>query len=128
MQKHELPELAKRLTQLAEALQGRAPGASGLVVWLDALEECPFADVQSVLTDWPKSNARMPVPADVLKLCRERMSRRIEQQSTTNAQRARDPWDLDNVQGDPNSSNYLAFKAWWAEFKRRGVTRAFPEE
>lgn len=71
-------ELAKRLANLADALGGKAPGASGLAVWLDTLAECDGSDVWAVLVDWPKRNARMPLPAEVLKAARDVASARRE--------------------------------------------------
>src|SRR5512139_402776 len=80
MHKQELPELSQRLAQLADALGGKAPSPAGLLVWGDALAECKTDDVKATLTDWPKSNTRMPSPADVLKRCRELAAARREAQ------------------------------------------------
>lgn len=81
MQKHELPELSQRLSQLADALGARAPSSAGLLVWLDTLAEVAMADLLAVLTDWPKSHGKMPLPNEVLKLCRDRATERAERES-----------------------------------------------
>jgi hypothetical protein len=92
MQKHEMTELAQRLSQLADALDGKAPTAAGLLVWLDTLGEVPKADVLAALTDWPKSNGKMPRPNDVLKMARERTSDRVEKRAADNAKDNYKPW------------------------------------
>ena len=86
MQKQELPELSQRLSQLADALGGKAPSPAGLLVWGDALNECRFDDVKVALSDWPKKNIKAPAPADILKVCRERVSIRIEDEARRNAE------------------------------------------
>lgn len=78
MHKQELPELSSRLSQLADALGGKAPSPAGLLVWGDALAECRTDDVKAVLTDWPKSHTKMPSPAEILKSCRELAAARRE--------------------------------------------------
>jgi hypothetical protein len=78
MRANDAPELQRRLSQLADALAGKAPSAAGLVVWLDALAECDASDVWAVLVDWPKSHAKMPLPAEVLKIARDLASARRE--------------------------------------------------
>lgn len=78
MRPSDATELAKRLANLADALGGKAPGAAGLAVWVDTLAECEGSDVWSVLIDWPKRNARMPLPAEVLKAARDVASARRE--------------------------------------------------
>lgn len=88
MQKHELPELAGRLAQLADALGGRAPSPAGLLVWLDALAECSMPDILAVLTEWPKRHHKMPLPAEVLAQARARLSERVESQAEKNRREA----------------------------------------
>lgn len=85
MNKNELPELSQRLAQLSDALGGRTPSPAGLLVWGDALAECRMEDVQAALTDWPKKHGKMPVPADILKIARERVSERVENQAKRDA-------------------------------------------
>lgn len=97
MQKYELPELSERLAQLADALGGRAPSPAGLMVWGDALTECGRDDVMAVLSDWPKSHAKMPLPAEVLRLCRERLSARVEGVAAQRAKSNRDPWSATSL-------------------------------
>lgn len=80
MTKGDIPELSQRLAQLADALGGRTPSPAGLMVWGDALAESRMDDVQAALTDWPKRFSKMPVPADILKIARERVSDRVENQ------------------------------------------------
>ena len=99
MQKHDLPDLAKRLAELADALQGKAPSAAGILVWLDALGECSADDVRAVLSDWPKSHGKMPMPNEVLKLARDRLSGRIERTAAENAKDNRKPWSPDALRG-----------------------------
>jgi hypothetical protein len=85
MNKSDLPELSQRLSQLADALGGRSPSPAGLLVWGDALQECRMDDVQAALSDWPKKYSKMPVPADILKIARERVSTRVEELAAQNA-------------------------------------------
>lgn len=99
MHKHELPELSQRLAQLADALQGKAPSPAGLLVWGDALSECARDDVLAVLSDWPKSHAKMPLPNEVLKLCRERVSARIESRAAEYAKDNHKPWSPQELRG-----------------------------
>lgn len=84
MDKREATVLQARLEELAEALGGRAPGAKGILVWMDALGECSIDSVKAALSDWPKKNIKMPSPVDILKACRERVSVRIEEESRSN--------------------------------------------
>lgn len=93
----DLPELDRRLSELADAFGTRPPSKGALNVWLDALKECQFDDVKSVLSDWPKSHAKAPLPAEVLKACRTMMSERIERQAEINRQTA--PTIADLVEG-----------------------------
>lgn len=117
MQRSDLPMLEDRLQQLADALGGRAPSAAGLLVWLDALKEVHFDDVKAALSDWPKSNVRMPAPAEILKATREATSRLIEARAAEFSKGNRAP--VPAPKGDPNSPAYLAFKAAMVELKKR---------
>lgn len=113
MHKHELPELSQRLSQLADALGGRAPSPAGLLVWGDALAECSRDDVLAVLSDWPKTHSKMPLPAEVLKLCRERLSDRIEREARTRAARGHDDWDIEpSVCANVDGEAYRQFTAF----------------
>lgn len=123
MHKANLPDLSQRLSQLADALGGRSPSPSGLLVWLDTLAECAMDDVLGVLTDWPKSNSKMPLPADVLRLSRERTSFRLESQSAQNAKTARAP--APQFVGDKNSPQYQAFCRWVAKHRPTPPPRAW---
>lgn len=78
MNKHEGPELSQRLAELADALGGRSPSPAGLLVWIDALKELSMDQVKTALTEWPKRNAKMPAPLDILKLARETAAFRRE--------------------------------------------------
>jgi hypothetical protein len=93
MHKAELAQISIRLSQLAEALSGRAPSAAGLLVWGDVLQECRIDDVSAALTDWPKRFSKMPTPSDILKACRDSLSRRIEETARKNAASAYDAFD-----------------------------------
>lgn len=88
MNRNELPRLTDRLAELAEVLGGKPPSAKAAMVWLDALAECQIDDVLAVLTDWPKSNSRMPLPADILNRARNRLSDRIERLAEENKKNA----------------------------------------
>lgn len=118
MRPTDLPELERRLTDLADALGGRAPSKAALRVWLDTLAECTMPDVSSVLTDWPKSHAKPPLPAEVLKACRDRLSDRIERQAAVDREAGK-TFSVDRLKGDPNSPAYRAFQAALAELKRK---------
>jgi len=115
----ELAELSTRLAQLADALGGRAPSAAGMLVWLDALGECRLPDILDVLRDWPKSHAKMPLPAEVLKLAREMLTSRTEAVADGYAKTARAPFSPAEFKGDPNCAEYRAFRAFYAQHIRR---------
>jgi len=125
MHKHELPELSQRLSQLADALGGKAPSPAGLLVWGDALAECERIDVVSVLTDWPKSHGKMPLPAEVLKLARDAASGRRERAAAAEQAAERDASKALQKPGhwQPEAGRltpaYAAFKRALAELKRR---------
>lgn len=123
MQRSDLAELDKRLQQLADALNGRAPSAQGLIVWLDALQEFAAADVWTVITDWPKANSKMPVPLDVVRAARTAVTARIEKDASRNAAAGRDFSVARLRPSDPSDPECLRFKAWFAEFKRRPKAR-----
>lgn len=99
MNKVDLDELSQRLHQLADVpLVGKPPSSGGLLVWFDVLKEASFGEVLSVLTDWPKTHGRMPLPNEVLKLTRERISTRIEEQAKLRAREARElTFDVRNL-------------------------------
>jgi hypothetical protein len=88
MKANELPRLAARLAELAEYYDKRAPGTAALRVWLDALTECHLDDALAVLTDWPKTHRQMPLADEVLRLCRGRLSDRIEAEAERNRRTA----------------------------------------
>lgn len=78
MRREDLPTLAERLGQLAEAFERKSPTPGAMLVWLDALKEFPLHEVESMLVDMPKRLTKFPAPADVWKACNERRSERIE--------------------------------------------------
>ena len=78
MRKDDAHWLAERLNELSEVLGGRQIGPKAIQVWIDALGECSSDDVRAALSDWPKRATKSPAPAEILKVCRERMSARIE--------------------------------------------------
>ena len=126
MRANDAPELQRRLLQLADALAGKAPSAAGLVVWLDALAECDASDVWAVLVDWPKSHAKMPLPAEVLKAARDVASARRERiaQAERDAERKAADSLARNLsrfqpEGGRMTPAYLEFKRAMAELKRR---------
>lgn len=105
MKASDLPELERRLAELADAFGSRHPTKGALRVWMDALAECELADVLAVLTDWPKSHVRPPVPAEVLRVARERASERIERRA---ANQRNEPAPI--FRGNPKSAAYRAFR------------------
>lgn len=120
MQANDLPELERRLAELADAFASRSPSKGALKVWLDALKESRFDDVQSALTDWPKTNVRMPAPADILKACRSEVSKRMEEQQRVNALTA--PTVERVLERAEMTDSARAFKRMWdAVYKRRSV-------
>ena len=78
MDKVDVPRLSTRLGELADALQGRAPSSAGLTVWLDALREFKFDAVLGALSSWSVAHVKMPAPADIVKVCRDSASARLE--------------------------------------------------
>jgi hypothetical protein len=81
MKSPDLPVLQVRLNELAECYGSKAPTTGALRVWLDALIEVSLADVIAVLTDWPKTRAKPPMPSEVLTLARAAVSDRLERES-----------------------------------------------
>jgi hypothetical protein len=88
MKAQELPVLAQRLGELADYYDRRPPGTAALRVWHDALSECQLDDVLVVLSDWPKTHRQMPLADEVLRLCRSKLSERIEEQAARNKRTA----------------------------------------
>ena len=88
MKATDLPTLANRLGQLADYYGKVRPTNEALKVWLDVLAGETLDDVQSVLTDWPKSHRVPPTGDEVLKLCRTAVSDRIERQAESNKRNA----------------------------------------
>ncbi len=81
MQRTDATWLTERLTELAEAFGARPVGPKAIKVWIDALGEARPDDVKRALADWPKRNAKMPAPADILKAARESRSDEVEARS-----------------------------------------------
>jgi hypothetical protein len=119
VQSTDVTELSMRLAQLADALGGKPPTAAAMKVWYDALAECAMPDVLAVLTDWPKTHAKAPVPMEVLKLSNERISSRLERESKDRARESRQPWSPEKLQGDQNSAAYQQFKRDFAALRAR---------
>ena len=80
----DMPVLAERLTELADAIGGKRPTAEGLKVWASTLAEFPLHQVVDVLTGWAKRATKMPAPADVWKVCNDQRTERIEQEAKVN--------------------------------------------
>lgn len=118
MRPADLSELERRLGDLAEALGGRAPSKAALRVWLDTLAECDAGDVWPVLTEWPKSHGKPPLPAEALKAARELAAARRERVAAADrdAGKAFSPAAL---RGDPRSPAYQEFRAALAALKAR---------
>lgn len=109
MQPSDLPNFELRLNELADALgNGKHITPGALKVWRDTVGECLYSDIQSVLTDWPMSHTKPPLPSEVLRACRERVSDRIERETKENSAGG---WSVSRLKGDPKSPGYLAFKA-----------------
>lgn len=85
MRAEQLPQLAGRLTELAEYYGSKPPTKAALNVWADALEKAGLDDVLFVLTDWPKTRAKFPLASEVLTLVNDRVSKRIEESSKRDA-------------------------------------------
>ncbi|HSV73525.1 MAG TPA: hypothetical protein VLH79_07185 [Chthonomonadales bacterium] len=101
------PALALRLAHLADVLGARAPSSAALALWADALAECAAADAFATLADWPRSNARMPTPADILRITRERISERIERTAADHARANRQPWSVERLRSAPGSTAHV---------------------
>lgn len=78
MNQSDLPTLRDRLTELAEALGGKAPGEGGVKAWLLALRDFAMPDVTDALDQWLRTKTKMPAPADVRLILAGRLSDRIE--------------------------------------------------
>lgn len=85
MRREDLPTLAERLGQLAEAFDRKPPTPGAMLVWLDVLKEFALPEVESMLVDMPKRLTKFPAPADVWKACNERRSDRIENEARLHA-------------------------------------------
>lgn len=133
MKKQDGPELLQRLTQLAEVLaSGRAPSGNAIPVWLDVLGECAHHEVMSVLTDWPKTNTRMPLPADILRLCRTRVSDRIERQAEENLRSATTIDEVvakaSRLKRERDAATQAAYEAFLVKFERFKKAAAEPKD
>lgn len=117
----DITELSRRLCELADALNGKHPTSAAMKVWFDALQDVAVSDVLHVLTEWPKTHVKPPVPAEVLRLCRDRITNRIEESSKANAVDARKDWKPEHLRGDPQSPQYLAFKAEFAPMRLKRI-------
>lgn len=108
MLRAELPRVIDRLTELADAMpRGRAPTAGAASVWFDTLAECRLDDILYVLTDWPKTHhIGMPAPADILALCRKRVSDRLEVESKRNAKQS--GFDAAQLRPGPSCDPHIA--------------------
>ena len=71
MIKADIPTLAKQLNSLAEVFDKKAITPGALEVWFDTLRDFPCDQVMGLLIGWPKSHAKMPVPAEVFKTMNE---------------------------------------------------------
>lgn len=118
MQATDLTELTMRVTQLADALQGKPPTPGAMKVWHDTLAAYTFSDVLAALTDWPKSHSKPPVPFDILQVCEKRAAERRERETAEHRKHARDLWSPEQVRGDRNSPAYQAFCAEWRKLRR----------
>lgn len=121
MQRHDLPEVLKRLAALAELYGAKPPTPAAAELWAHVLGECLIDDVRAALTDWPKARAKMPLPSEILALARERMSERVEAQAKREAAAARVDWTPDKLApaDGQRSASYLAAKHALAELKHQ---------
>lgn len=111
-----LSDMEQRLTDIAEALGGRAPTKGALRVWHDTLRDQSYDDVVAVLADWARDHVKPPTPAEVARAVGGRVSDRIER---TAALHARENRRTDLPAGDPNSPGYRAFREAMQRLRHR---------
>jgi hypothetical protein len=75
------PALVQSLSGLADVYGARAVSDKAAKVWLDVLREFPIERVCSLLSGWPKANARMPVPRDVWTVLNDERTEDIERRN-----------------------------------------------
>jgi hypothetical protein len=72
MNEQQIAQLQQRLQELADAYGAREVTAGAVRVWHDALKPYSYPLIQGVLTDWPKTHSKMPVPSDIVEICEKR--------------------------------------------------------
>jgi hypothetical protein len=70
--------LKARLSELADALGGKAPGEAGIKAWTVSLQDFPIEEVVAALDLWLQTKTKMPAPADIRQILAGRLSDRIE--------------------------------------------------
>lgn len=81
MRPTDAPALVQALSGLAEVYGARAVSDKAAKVWLDVLRDFPVERVCSLLSGWPKANARMPVPRDVWTVLNDERTDDIERRA-----------------------------------------------
>jgi len=117
MRNEELPQLATRLNELSEYYKVKAETNPSLKVWLDCLKGCALADVLSVLTDWPKSNARYPTGNMVLQLSQELAAKREAERAAANAGATIDAVLARAAKAERNPIVQLEFEHEWPKIQ-----------
>jgi hypothetical protein len=118
MRKDDLSRLGDRLGELADYYGLKAPTPKALLVWGDALESIQWADVAPVLTDWPKTHSKFPTADAILKIARDRVSDRIEEEARRNRDTAP---RLDDLRKVDTPAAEAFFRAYDAIFRRKVV-------
>lgn len=83
MEKSSLPDLARRLNDLAEIMDKKPLGEKAILGWFETLREFETGIVFGSLKGWQKTHARFPTPAEVWKACNEFSSELMEKQQVT---------------------------------------------
>jgi|SRR5271169_591265 len=81
MRESDVPTLRDRLTELAEALNGKPPTKAALTLWVTVLKEHPIERICDAISQWAREQTRFPAPAQIAKICAARLSDRIESDS-----------------------------------------------
>ena len=118
MKREEVAYLNARLVELADYYGHKPPSTAAIKIWADCLEGQQWADVASVLTDWPKAKRSFPLGDEVRKLAAERVSTRLEEESRRNNAAAP---AIESILAE-DTPNARAFKRMWTAWRTKKVS------
>ena len=78
MQQVDLNGFQKLMAEVQEVYGHRPPSPAVLQHWVDALKDHPFHTVDRVLRNWIQTKPKVPVIADITRICADIFSDRVE--------------------------------------------------